>query len=65
MTHDKPKKLPITAISGIIAGMAGFLPDFGRASFIGRGGSKTRPFDSSRQDHKRGMKLKRRIRTWC
>lgn len=65
MNHDKPKKLPLAIASAMIVGMAGFLPDFGRASFTGRGGSKTSPFESTRQDHQRGMKLQRRIRTWC
>lgn len=65
--HERPKKLP-ALLPVMVAGLAGlqfphFLPDFSRAVFTGRGGSKTAPFDSSRHDHGPGRKLARRIRS--
>lgn len=60
--HERPKKLP-AILPAALAGLAGFLPNFSRAVFTGRGRSKTAPFDSSRHDHGPGRKLARRIRS--
>ena len=62
MKQGRPKRLPSSAGSSLLAALANFAP---HALVTGSRGGKTDPFKSRRHDHGPGMKTTRRIKLMC